>query len=69
MLFLVFLAPFFLVDLGALFIQGPVLLSFLKFAVMMSVALFLALLAAFVVSSPILLFALVRRGRRRFQAA
>jgi hypothetical protein len=67
-LLLVLLAPFLLADLAVILASAGVLGAFLKFAGAMALALGAALLVALLFASPVLLFALVRRGRRRYAA-
>jgi hypothetical protein len=65
-LFLVLLAPFVLADIGLIFANAAVLWAFLQFAGAMGLMFAVAISAAFLFACPILILALVRRGRHRF---
>jgi hypothetical protein len=65
-LFLVLLSPFLLADIGLILADPAVLWAFLKFAGAMALTLAAATSAAFFFAFPVLVAALVRRGRKRF---
>jgi hypothetical protein len=65
-LFLVLISPWLLADIGLILADAGVLWSFLKFAGTMALMLVAATSTAFLFACPVLVFALIRRGRRRF---
>lgn len=67
-LFLAFLAPFLVADLVLLLVQPAVLLALAQLALLVGLALLAAALAALLVTSPLLLAALLLRGRARWAA-
>ena len=67
-LLLVLLSPFLIADLALILAKWAVLAAFLKFAAVIGLAIAGALLAAVLVASPLLLIALIRRGKRRYEA-
>lgn len=66
-LFLVLLAPFVIADIGAILADSNVLWAFLKFAGIMALTFTTATTIAFLFACPVLILAMLRRGRRRFQ--
>jgi len=64
--FLVLLSPFLLADIGLILVDSGVLWAFLKFAGGMALAFIAATSIAFLFAAPILVLALIRRGRQRF---